>query len=304
MSIPKDEVCILIPSLNEEHTIEAVVQGFKAQGFSHILVVDGHSTDGTAELAAQAGAKVLIQLGKGKGDALSYAFEHIPHRYIVLIDGDGTYDPYDANKLLEPIEEGYEHTIGERFTLAEKKAFTGLNRVGNSLLNRLFSVIYGQELVDILSGYRAFTKSSVSELILREHGFGIESEMAVECVRRGQRVAVVPITYRPRPTSSRTKLNPLRDGSKIFTTIYKLAIAYNPMFYFGLIGVVLLLAGFALGAYVVYDWLRGVEHVPLTILTITIILAGVQVLIFGLLGNLVVMLHRELISELKRQRKG
>ncbi|MHC1588628.1 MAG: S-layer glycoprotein N-glycosyltransferase AglJ [Methermicoccaceae archaeon] len=303
MGISKDEVCILVPTLNEESTIEGVVREFKAQGFSHVLVVDGHSTDNTVELATRAGADVLEQMGKGKGDALLYALERIPQQYIVLVDGDGTYDPHDVDKLLEPLEHGYDHVIGERFTLAEKKAFTRLNRVGNAFLNRLFSVIYGQELVDILSGYRAFTRDSLSKLTLGERGFGIESEMAVECVKRGQRVAVIPVRYYPRPASSITKLNPFRDGSRITSTMYRLAIAHNPMFYFGLMGVILLLVGFGLGAYVVYDWLRGIEHVPLTILTIMVVLAGVQVLIFGMLGNLVVVLHRELLIEIKRQGK-
>lgn len=304
MSIPKDEVCILIPTLNEEHTIGEVVQSFKAQGFSNIMVVDGHSTDRTVELAQQAGANVVVQPSRGKGDALRYAFEHITQRYIVLIDGDGTYDPTEVSKLLDPLERGYDHVIGERFTLAQKGGFTRLNRIGNLLLNRLFAAMYGENLVDILSGYRAFTTTSIMELRLGEYGFGIEAEMAVECVKRGQEVAVVPITYRPRPAKSHTKLNPLRDGSRIAMTMYKLAIGHNPMFYFGLMGLALLLVGLGLGIYVVYDWMHDIEHVPLTILTVMFILAGVQVLIFGLLGNLMVVLHRELMSELKRQRRG
>jgi len=302
MSVPKDDVCILIPTLNEEHTIGDVVHSFRSQGFSHIMVVDGHSTDRTVEVAQRAGAHVLVQPGKGKGDALRYAFEQITQRYIVLIDGDGTYDPTEVDRLLYPLERGYDHVIGERFTLAQKGGFRRLNRIGNLLLNRVFAAMYGEDLVDILSGYRAFTTASILELRLGEYGFGIEAEMAVECIKRGQEVAVVPITYRPRPAKSHTKLNPLRDGSRIAITVYKLAIGHNPMFYFGLMGLALVLVGFGLGIYVVHDWMRNIEHVPLTILTVMFILAGVQVLIFGLLGNLVVVLHRELISELKRQR--
>ena len=90
------DVCILIPTLNEEESIESVVKEFRALGFENILVVDGHSTDATFARAKKAGARVILQSGRGKGQALKEVFEKIDEKYILLIDGDGTYLPSEA----------------------------------------------------------------------------------------------------------------------------------------------------------------------------------------------------------------
>jgi len=89
----KDEVCVVIPTINEEKTIGGLVDKFKALGYHNIIVVDGHSTDNTVKNAENAGAKVIIQSGTGKGQAVSQAFQLITSRYVVMVDGDGTYLP-------------------------------------------------------------------------------------------------------------------------------------------------------------------------------------------------------------------
>ena len=81
-------------------------------------------------------------------------------------------------------------------------------------------------------------------------------------------------------------------------TIYRLARMNNPLFYFGLIGVTLALAGMAVGAYVLYEWLIGIEHLPLTILTVLLIMVGIQIFVFGLIGDLVLAFHRETMDEI------
>ena len=87
------DVCILIPTLNEASSIAPVIKDFKDLGFENILVIDGRSTDGTQDLAKKAGARVVVQSGSGKGQAMAEAFDLIDQKYILLIDGDGTYLP-------------------------------------------------------------------------------------------------------------------------------------------------------------------------------------------------------------------
>ena len=296
-----EDVCILIPTLNEELNIAEVIRGFKDQGFKDILVIDGNSTDRTREIAENEGARVIIQKGKGKGLAVQQAFEVIENDLIVMIDGDGTYLPSEVNRLIDPIlKNEADHVVGNRFSGYSKGAFTRLNLLGNKILNWLFGFAYGVHLKDILSGYRALTKSSVKSLYLNTSGFEIEAEMTIEMVKKEFKIVEVPITYETR-IKSVTKLNPIRDGLRIGYTLYGLVKTYNPMFYFGLIGAVFIGAGLFCGVYVVFDWLHNVTRVPLTIFTALLIMTGVQILVFGQLGNLIVALQKETMRELKKR---
>ncbi len=300
-----EEVCILIPTLNEGGSIGSVIKEFRDLGFENILVIDGHSTDETVSRAEEAGARVVLQSGKGKGQALKEVFDLIKEDYVLLIDGDGTYLPSEANELLEPVLSGRaDHVVGDRLGRLKGGALRRLNLIGNKLINRFFVFIYGVQLRDILSGYRAFTSEGVRMLDLSTPGFEIESEMTIESVKKGLRIIEVPITYLPRATGTRTKLNPLRDGLKIIITIYRMAKTHNPIFYFGLIGSIFGIVGFLMGLYVVRDWLNGrIEHIPLTILTAILIIVGFQLFLIGILGDVMASLHRETMRALYRQKK-
>ncbi len=294
------EVCILIPTLDEEETIGMVISGFKSEGFENIFVMDGNSKDSTREIAKRAGARVEIQRGRGKGAAVKQAFELIEDEIIVIVDGDGTYSPSEVRKLLDPIVKGEaEHVIGNRF--AYGGAFAKLHRVGNWVLNKIFGFGYGIRLNDILSGYRALTRDAVKKMNLEMEGFEIEAEMAIESVKKGIKIKEVPIRYEKR--KGRSKLNFIRDGSKIAYTLYVLARTHNPIFYFGIIGFLFIAVGILSGIYVVLEWFRGITHVPLAVLTSLLIVSGVQFLIFGLFGDLVVTLQKEAIEVLRGKGK-
>lgn len=301
-----EDVCILIPTLNEEGSIESVIKEFQSLGFEKILVIDGHSTDDTVERARKTGARVVVQRGTGKGRAMKEAFELIEEAYTVLIDGDGTYLPSEVNLLLNPVLDGRaDHVVGNRFGNLEAGSFKKLNMFGNRIINHFFGIIYGVRLADILSGYRAFATEGVRSLDLNMPGFEIESEITIESVKKGLRIAEVPITYRPRPRGTKTKLNPLRDGLKIILTIYRMAKTQNPVFYFGLIGSLFGAVGFLIGLYVLRDWINWrIEHIPLTILTAILIIVGFQLFLIGILGDVMASLHREMMRELHRNRKS
>jgi dolichol-phosphate hexosyltransferase len=298
MKINKDEVCIFIPTLNEAPTIGELIRGFRERGYTHIFVMDGNSTDATPEIVRGEGAVLRTQMGKGKGNAIIEALEIIDKPYVLMLDGDGTYSPDDAEKMLRPLYLGFDHVIGDRLTSAEKGAFTRLNLLGNQTLNYLFKFAHGRDLHDILSGYRAFTLASIRQMNLREVGFEIETEMAVEAVRNGQRIMVVPVRYLTRPGTA-TKLNPFQDGIKIFSTIYRLARMNNPIFYFGMIGLVLTIFGIITGIYVIFEWLNDIEHLPLTILTVLLITIGFQIFMFGVISDMILAFHREIVHQIE-----
>jgi len=295
------DVCIVIPTLNEERSIGEVIEGFKRKGYSNILVIDGRSTDRTVEIARSKGAKVVVQSGRGKGQAVAEAFQIVNSDIVVIVDGDGTYSPDDIENLLDPIRKGIaDHVVGNRFAEYEKGAFRRINLIGNKILNLLFRTVYGVELYDILSGYRALKREVYKSVELRKSGFEVEAELTVETIAKGFRIVEVPIRYRRR--AGKTKLKPFRDGIKIAMTIYELLKRYSPGRYFYFIGAFMILLGFFVGVKVVVDWFQGITHYLLATLTALLIISGLQVTILGILSDFVfrsnVQMRRE-VSELR-----
>ncbi len=300
--VDAEKVCVLIPTYNEAATIQAVVEGFKEQGFEHILVMDGGSSDDTQQLAADAGARVEEQSGSGKGQAVREAVSLISQPVVLMADGDSTYRAEEAERMLAPIFDGEaEHVIGDRFANMQPGAMTRLNKFGNRMINRAFGFIHGERLTDILSGYRAFTTESFQRLSMSAQGFGIETEMAVECVKHDVRTVVVPITYEPRPDESETNLRPFRDGGNIILRLYQMAKTNNPLFYFGSIGVLSGFVGVLLVTYVGYAWFfNGIAHDVLALAGGVALLFGLQLVMFGVLSDLIVTSNQRQQNRLRR----
>lgn len=291
----RSDVCVLLPTLDEAETIGDVIDSFRAEGFENVLIVDGNSDDGTRSIAEDHGARVMTQSGSGKGQAVREAVDAIEQPYVLMADGDGTYRAADAEAMLEPLfGRRAEHVIGDRFADMEPGAMTRLNRFGNGLINRLFATVYGRDLGDILSGYRAFTKRSFEQLRVEADGFGIETELAVKCVKQGIDTEVVPIRYEARPGGSETNLNPFRDGGRIVLTLYTLAKTNNPIFYFGTVALLGTAIGVGTGGFVGYRYLvAGVSHEVLALFAAFMILLSVQLLMFGVLTDILVSVNRE-----------
>lgn len=278
-------VTVIIPTLNEEKSIGEVVKSFKDLGFD-VLVIDGNSKDRTREIAEEKGARVVLQTGKGKGNAVAEAFKLVDSEIVILVDGDGSYPAEEVWKLIEPIEKGVaEHVVGNRFARYEKGAFTRLNFFGNKLINLFFRFAYGVDLTDILSGYRAIKKEVYKNIEIKKSGFEVEAELTVETLSKGFRIVEVPISYKKR--EGKTKLRPIRDGIRIGKTIYELIGRYSPARYLYIFGLILFLFGIATGCYVVYAWLNAVSHYMLALLTVLFIITGVQFIVIGLVADLI-----------------
>ena len=292
---PSADVCILLPALNEAETITDVITSYQAAGFTNILVIDGGSSDETPTLAEEAGARVITQTGSGKGQAVRQAVGRIDAPYVLMVDADMTYRAADAEAMLEPLLDGEaDHVIGDRFADMQSGAMTTLNKIGNRIFNGIFRAIYGENHADILSGYRAFTTDSFERLTLTADGFGIETEMAIQCAKHEIETAVVPITYRPRPDGSATNLHPVKDGSIILLELYRNAKTNNPLFYFGSVGLGSTTVGVVMLVFVLWRWLTlNITHELIAIGGVAMLLLGVQLLIFGFLADMIQSLHRE-----------
>lgn len=223
MPTSKPVVSIVIPVFNEEHTLGKVIQSVKkaigGMGLSfEVLVVDDCSTDNSLGISLKSNVRVLqIMEHRGKGYALRAGFRKVRGEIIVTIDSDGSHSPEELSKLVEPILNGEaDFVIGSRFLDKNNIFQNKFNKVGVQLLNILVKILTGKDVSDSQSGYRAFKSVMLKFANLKSNGYEIESEMLVKALRMGVRTKEVPIKFTQR-THGKSKLDPLKDGIKIFT---------------------------------------------------------------------------------------
>lgn len=211
-------ICVLVPTLNEEEGIEKTINSIPKK--YDTVVVDGHSTDKTVEIAKNSGAKIIFCDKKGKGSAVKKAFSEMDYDIFVLIDGDFTYDGGDIPSLVEKLEEGYDVVIGSRF----KKGIKNMNfnrKIGNIVLTKTFNFLNKTNFTDISSGLRAMSKEFVKSVDLISNEFNIETEINLRAVKGGFKFCEVPIKYMER--SGQSKLN-FRGMIKIYLFALRMSL--------------------------------------------------------------------------------
>lgn len=296
-------IAVLIPTLNEEEAIESVIKGFPDEYRGHeikVYVVDGGSEDRTLEIAENAGTEVIHQIrGGGKGNGVSQALKQVEADYYVMLDGDGTYDPAEMGKLMDPLLNGSaEHVIGRRSN-RENGAIPLFNRIGNYVFNFVTRLTTGEKIYDMLSGYRAFTKESLAHTGFTQPGFGIETEMTFTAVENDLPIREVPISYSERKGNS--KLHPLKDGWRIVNTIIWSIRDMNPLKFFSTISLLLLLVALYPAYLTVRQKLStGLITDPGTAITAgVLVILAVQFMIFGLLADQIKNIEKRLTEKVE-----
>lgn len=219
------KICVIIPCLNEEQGIGAVVSRFPRGALARlgyvldVVVVDNGSTDNTGARARAAGATVLVEPKIGKGNALRTGFAHVSDDtdFVVMLDGDATYHPEEILRLVEPLASGFcTAVVGSRLAgkINEGSMHT-LNRFGSWLFTQMVRVGYQANVTDVLSGYFAWTREALLRLAphLTSNGFAIEMEMVTKMSRLHESIYAVPISYSVREGTS--NLRPFSDGMRI-----------------------------------------------------------------------------------------
>lgn len=220
------KITIIIPCYNEESGIAKVIDKFKnncsisRHGYTiEILVVDNNSTDATYIVAQKAGARVIQEKVKGKGNALRTGFASISPDtdYVAMLDGDDTYSPMELLRLIEPLESGFaEVVIGSRLGgKINGESMSAFNMLGNWIFTHLVRYVYRANVTDVLTGYFAWKKSAIDKLYphLVSDGFAIEMEMITKMARLKYDITSVPISYTQRAGDS--NLRPIVDGFRI-----------------------------------------------------------------------------------------
>jgi dolichol-phosphate mannosyltransferase len=280
----KDQVTIVVPTLNEAGAISEVIEEIKEYGYHKIIVVDGYSSDATDRIAYGNGVKLAYQHGIGKAGAVKTAIEHESSPYVLFMDGDGTYDPGDIWRLLTHADH-YSHVIGAR----DKKHIALVHRFGNWLISQLFSSLFGVKLTDVCSGMYLLETAEAKNYNLDEPGFVAEIELAAQSAMSG-RLVEVPINYRPR--IGRGKLSTWRDGRAIVFAAFKLAWKYNPILVYSGLTALLLIPAASILLWTLFDYMiRGAWHAGWALLGAVLMIIATQAL--TLAGTSVLTRHSE-----------
>lgn len=218
------KTAVLIPCYNEAKTVEKVVKDFKkVLPDADIYVYDNNSTDGTDKIAEAAGAIVRYEPKQGKGNVVNSMFRDIEADCYLMVDGDDTYEAsFAAEMCNEVLNNGVDMVIGDRLSTTyfeeNKRPF---HNIGNKTVRFLVNVLYHGKVHDIMTGYRAMSKSFVKSVPELSEGFQIETEMTIYALVNKLKIKEVPIEYRDRPAGSVSKLNTVKDGIKIILLIFK-----------------------------------------------------------------------------------
>ena len=253
------KIAVLIPCYNEAKTIKKVVKDYKkALPEATIYVYDNNSSDGTDEIARDAGAEVVYEYRQGKGNVIRSMFRDIDADCYLMIDGDDTYPAENAREMCDLVLNGRaDMVIGDRLSSTyfeeNKRPF---HNFGNRIVRFLINKIFKNNVKDVMTGYRAFSYDFVKNFPVLSKGFEIETEMTIHAVDKNFKLVEIPVQYRDRPEGSVSKLNTYSDGFKVLKTIGTLFKEYRPALFFNIFAILFLIVGVILAVPVFIEYFK------------------------------------------------
>ena len=288
-------IVITIPAYNEEKTIGLVINKIKSvmdktKYKCKVLVVDDGSKDKTKEVAKKAGALVYSH-PYNYGLAETFRTEmkkclELKADVIVHTDADGQYLAEEIPNLIKEVENGYDLVLGSRFR-GRIQYMPLTKRIGNNAFSRVISKITRLNITDAQTGFRAFTKEVAKLNIISNHTY--TQEQIIKAVHNKFRIKEIPATFIKRKSGkSRLMKNPFEYAIKAWINLFRIYRDYRPLKFFGSFGLIFLGLGLLIGLYLVSLFIitGKVGHIPLTIMSVLLILLGVQVIFFGFLEDM------------------
>ncbi len=287
-------VIITIPAWNEEQILGAVISEIKVimdqtKYKYKIHVQDDGSTDNTVRIAKKYGALIhLNERHKGLADTfqaeIKYCLE-LNADIIVHTDADGQYPAEFIPKLLEEIEKGNDLVIGSRFT-GKIENMPLIKRFGNMAFAYVFTQLCQTKITDSTTGFRAFTKNVAKDIYFSTN-FTYTHEQLIRAARLKFRIKEIPI-YARKTRESHLMKGPFDYAIRAWINIFRIYRDYNPLAFFGKIGVALFTLGVLSSLWILYNYLDTgmVGGIPRVILAAMLILAGIQIMLFGLLADM------------------
>lgn len=285
-------IAAVVPCHNEEAAVAKVVTDLRAAVPGIVVYVyDNLSTDATADRARAAGAVVRTETTKGKGNVVRRAFADIEADVYLMIDGDDTYDAAAAPRLIETLLSGpYDHVLGVRRVDHDAGAraetpYRAGHETGNKILNGVVGKVFGDNVEDMLSGYRVFSRRFVKSFPAVSREFEIETELTVHSLHLRVPQTQVPVGFRDRPVGSESKLRTYHDGFKILALIIGLARHERPVAFYGLFGALAWLISIVLTVPIIVQFyqIHQVPRFPTLFLAFTLLLLGSLSLTAGLI---------------------
>ena len=291
-------VAVLIPCYNESRTIAKVVSDFKAAlPEAVIYVYDNNSTDDTAAIARKAGAIVRHEYKQGKGNVIRRMFMEIDADCYLMVDGDDTYPADSAREMVDAVlTRQADMVIGDRLSstyFTENKRL--FHNSGNTIVKKSINALFGSNITDIMTGYRAFGYRFVKTFPVLSEGFEIETEMTIHAIDKNMRIENVVVQYRDRPEGSQSKLNTVGDGIKVLFTIVKFFRIYKPFRFFAGLALLLTVISLLFFIPVFVDFLqtRYVEKVPTVVVCCFVFMAAIQSFFAGMILDSVKQKERQ-----------
>ena len=254
------KVAVLIPCYNEALTIDKVVNDYKSVlPEADIYAYDNNSTDDTAKIAQHGGAIVRHEYRQGKGNVIRTMFRDIDADCYLMIDGDDTYPAENAREMCQLVLDGKaDMVIGDRLSstyFTENKRL--FHNFGNDIVRKAINALWHpkESILDVMTGYRAFSPLFVKTFPILSQGFEIETEMTIHALDKNLMLKSIPVQYRDRPQGSESKLNTYSDGLKVLLTIFNLYRNYKPMHFFGWIAGILFILSLLLFVPVFIDYI-------------------------------------------------
>lgn len=248
------KISVVIPARNESASIGRLVKSIlSVYPHAEVLVVNDASTDATAELAAEAGARVIShRYAKGNGAAIKTGARNATGKTLVFMDGDGQHQPEDIARLLERIEQGCDMVIGARDAASQASIF---RHTANWFYNLMATWITGHRILDLTSGFRAVDAKKFREfLFMLPNGFSYPTTITMAFFRSGYTVEYIPIRATKRSGKSHIKL--IRDGLKFLLIIFRVCTLYSPLKLFFPVALTQFALGLGYYAYTYTQWGR------------------------------------------------
>jgi len=286
------DITVIIPTLNEEvsigRCIEKILSVFREQDMEGEIIISDSSTDHTPEIASSLGAQVLHPEQRGYGAAYLAAIPHARGRYVIIGDGDDTYDFSEIPVLIQPLKHGADMVIGSRFSgKIRSGAMTPLHQyIGNPILTWMVNVLFHADFSDVHSGFRAIRREALERLDLRSPGMEFASEMMVRARQKNLVIEEVPINYYPRQSPS--KLHSFADGWRHV----RFVLLLNPLPFIAIPGAIFALVGFVLMILFAVKGQVATSHLHSFILGAFLLCGGVQIVVIGILMKIYSVTHR------------
>jgi len=222
-------ISVVIPTLNEELNIPLVLAELPAD-VHEVVIVDGRSTDGTiqAALRSRPDSRIVMQSGRGKGDALRCGFEAATGDILIMLDADGSADPAEMPQFVQALMDGADFAKGTRFMGdGGSSDLTPLRRIGNHVLSGTVNLLYRTSYTDLCYGYNAFWRHCLPSMNVDCHGFEIETLINIRIGRAGLVVQEIPSFERDR-VHGQSNLRTFRDGARVLRTILRERVRRSP----------------------------------------------------------------------------